>query len=92
MKLSVADFASLISGTTVIINDCSIQLIVGAPLREGEESEVDTHMDGIGFMAHLPEEEEFEEEIPDEEEEVPEDGEPVCRKSVTAKKSRSRKA
>jgi hypothetical protein len=79
MKMQIQDLAALLSGITVVITDCSIQVVVGVPAQCGcEEEPEDADGRGMGFLAGLegPEEEEEEDEEEGEIEEV------ECRKSA----------
>lgn len=52
MKMNAKDFAALMSGATVIITDCSIQVFCGK-VGNGEEATADSDYQttAIGFMA-----------------------------------------
>ncbi len=87
MQMKLEDFAELLSGMTVIITDCSIQIVHGVSSSSGEEAEDSNYQTtAIGFMAG-----EGDEDFTEEFDEEPEEGEPGCRKRVAAPKSRARR-
>jgi hypothetical protein len=77
--MDLQDFASLMSGATVIITDCSIQVFCGKVGQNGQggadEEELGYQTNAIGFMADQqpPEVEELEEELEEDDEEEVED-------------------
>lgn len=84
MKMQLEDIAALLSGMTIVINDCSLQFVVGVPTSREDDEPEDAVGHGMGFLAPL---EGDEEEFEGDEEELEE---PVarCRKSAVSRKRR----
>jgi hypothetical protein len=80
MKMQIQDLAALLSGITVVITDCSIQVVMGVPAQNGEEEPEGADGRGMGFLAGLEGPEEEDEELDDEE--VVEEPIARCRKSA----------
>jgi hypothetical protein len=92
MKLTPEDIAQLLAGTSIIFNECSVQFIFGAAMRDQCEEDDGPH-NGIGFMADINSVDEFEEEEEEEfeEEEPYEDGAAICTRTAPRRKTRVRK-
>lgn len=82
MKLTPQDLAAMISGATIILNECTVQFVFGGTMQ-GEERE-DADGRGMGFLADL------EEELEEDEEEV-EIEETECRKRAVKSTAKSRR-
>lgn len=62
MKLDIKDLASLLNGATILLNDCSVRVIIGgAQNGEEEPRDSDYGATAIGFV-HTPPDAAFDEE------------------------------